>query len=97
MNSAWPISIYRRLARAFPHEFKLAYGTEVMQLGEDVVEEIAEDEVASEVVEAVIVEDEVDFQEVALEVSLKAQQSSASLAIGDQKADHFRIYLRNII
>jgi hypothetical protein len=33
--------IYRRLAQAFPHEFKLAYGPEVMQLGEDVVEEIA--------------------------------------------------------
>jgi macrolide transport system ATP-binding/permease protein len=39
MNLAW--HIYRRLARAFPHEFKLAYGTEVMQLGEDVVEDIA--------------------------------------------------------
>jgi predicted permease len=39
MNFAW--RIYRWLARAFPHEFKLAYGTEVMQLGEDVVEEIA--------------------------------------------------------
>jgi predicted permease len=39
MNFAW--RIYRRLAQAFPHEFKLAYGTEVMQLGEDVVDEIA--------------------------------------------------------
>ena len=39
MNFA--LRIYRRLARAFPHEFKLAYGTEVMQLGEDVVKEIA--------------------------------------------------------
>ena len=39
MNFAW--RIYRRLARAFPHEFKLAYGTEVMQLGEDVVKDIA--------------------------------------------------------
>jgi macrolide transport system ATP-binding/permease protein len=39
MNFAW--RIYRRLAQAFPHEFKLAYGPEVMQLGEDVVEEIA--------------------------------------------------------
>ena len=39
MNFAW--RIYRRLAQAFPHEFKLAYGAEVMQLGEDVVEEIA--------------------------------------------------------
>ncbi len=33
--------IYRRLAHAFPHEFKLAYGAGVLQLGEDVVEEIA--------------------------------------------------------
>ena len=33
--------IYRRLAQAFPHEFKLAYGTEVMQLGEDVLDEVA--------------------------------------------------------
>jgi putative ABC transport system permease protein len=39
MNFAW--RIYRRLAQAFPHEFKLAYGTEVMQLGEDGVKEIA--------------------------------------------------------
>lgn len=39
MNFAW--RIYRRLAQAFPHEFKLAYGTDVMQLGEDVVDEIA--------------------------------------------------------
>jgi len=33
--------MYRRLAEAFPHEFKLAYGAEVRQLGEDVVDEIA--------------------------------------------------------
>jgi macrolide transport system ATP-binding/permease protein len=33
--------IYRRLAQAFPHEFKLAYGTDVMRLGDDVVEETA--------------------------------------------------------
>jgi hypothetical protein len=33
--------IYRRLAQAFPHEFKLAYGTDVLQLGEDVIKEIA--------------------------------------------------------
>jgi len=39
MNFAW--RIYRRLAQAFPHEFKMAYGTDVMRLGEDVVEEIA--------------------------------------------------------
>src|SRR6202050_5585054 len=36
------LRIYRRLAQAFPHEFKLVYGAEVMQLGEDVVEEIAQ-------------------------------------------------------
>lgn len=39
MSLAW--RIYRRLAQAFPHEFKLVYGTEVMQLGEDVMEDIA--------------------------------------------------------
>ena len=39
MNLA--LRIYLRLAEAFPHEFKLVYGTDVMQLGEDVVEEIA--------------------------------------------------------
>ena len=39
MNFAW--RIYRRLAQAFPHEFKLVYGPELMQLGEDVVDEIA--------------------------------------------------------
>jgi macrolide transport system ATP-binding/permease protein len=39
MNLA--LRIYRRLAQAFPHEFKLAYGIEVMQLGEDVIGEIA--------------------------------------------------------
>jgi putative ABC transport system permease protein len=41
MNFA--LRIYRRLAEAFPHEFKLVYGTEVVQLGEDVVEEIAKE------------------------------------------------------
>jgi len=39
MNFAW--RMYRWLARAFPHEFKVAYGAEVMQLGEDVVDDIA--------------------------------------------------------
>lgn len=33
--------IYQRLARAFPHEFKLAYGVELIQLGEDAIEDIA--------------------------------------------------------
>jgi predicted permease len=42
MNFA--LRIYRRLAEAFPHEFKLVYGTDLMQLGEDVVEEIAKKE-----------------------------------------------------
>jgi macrolide transport system ATP-binding/permease protein len=35
------LRIYRRLAQAFPHEFKLAYGPEMTQLGEDAVEDIA--------------------------------------------------------
>jgi len=39
MKIAW--RIYRQLAQAFPHEFKLAYGVEMMQLGEDTVDEIA--------------------------------------------------------
>jgi predicted permease len=39
MNFAW--RIYRRLALAFPHEFKLVYGPELMQLGENVVDEVA--------------------------------------------------------
>lgn len=39
MNVAW--RIYRRLAQAFPHEFKLAFGADMMQLGEDSVKEIA--------------------------------------------------------
>jgi len=39
MNLA--LRIYRLLAQAFPHEFKLAYGVEVTQLGEDVVEDVA--------------------------------------------------------
>src|SRR5882724_4471272 len=39
MNLA--LRIYRRLAEAFPHEFKLVYGDEMVQLGEDSVEEIA--------------------------------------------------------
>jgi predicted permease len=39
MNFAW--RIYRLLSQAFPHEFKLAYGTEVVQVGEDVIKDIA--------------------------------------------------------
>ena len=39
MTIAW--RIYQRLAEAFPHEFKLAYGDEMMQLGEDSIEGIA--------------------------------------------------------
>jgi predicted permease len=34
--------IYRRLARAFPHEFKMAYGAEVLHLGDDLVEQVAQ-------------------------------------------------------
>jgi hypothetical protein len=41
MNFA--IRLYRALARAFPHEFQMAYGTEMIQLGEDVVEQIAKE------------------------------------------------------
>jgi hypothetical protein len=37
MNFAW--RIYLRLAKAFPHEFKLAYGVELIQLGEDAIED----------------------------------------------------------
>jgi macrolide transport system ATP-binding/permease protein len=39
MNIAWPI--YRRLAAAFPHEFKLAFGDEMMQAGEDAIDDVA--------------------------------------------------------
>ncbi len=35
------LALYRFLARAFPHEFKLVYGADVIQLGEDIVEDIA--------------------------------------------------------
>ncbi len=42
MNLAW--RIYRWLAEAFPHEFNLVYGEEVMQVGEDVLQEIAKRE-----------------------------------------------------
>jgi len=35
------LKIYRRLGRAFPHEFKMTYGSDVVQLGEEVVEETA--------------------------------------------------------
>ncbi len=33
--------LYRWLARAFPHEFKIVYGADVLQLSEDIVEDIA--------------------------------------------------------
>jgi hypothetical protein len=33
--------IYRLLADAFPAEFKLVYGREVVQIGEDVAEDVA--------------------------------------------------------
>jgi predicted permease len=39
MNFA--LRMYRWLAHAFPHDFKLIYGTDVIQLGEDIVEDIA--------------------------------------------------------
>jgi predicted permease len=39
MKVAW--RIYRRLAQAFPHEFKLAFGADMLLLGADSVNEIA--------------------------------------------------------
>jgi macrolide transport system ATP-binding/permease protein len=39
MNIAWPI--YRRLSAAFPHEFKLAFGDEMLQAGEDAIADVA--------------------------------------------------------
>jgi hypothetical protein len=35
------LRVYQSLARAFPHEFKMAYGADVLLLGEDVIEDIA--------------------------------------------------------
>jgi len=35
------LAVYRRLARAFPHEFQIVYGADVVQLGEDAIEDIA--------------------------------------------------------
>jgi len=40
-KTGFALRVYRWLAEAFPHEFKLAYGTELTQVGEDVVEDIA--------------------------------------------------------
>ncbi len=37
------LAVYRRLARAFPHEFQMVYGADVVQLGEDAIEESGED------------------------------------------------------
>jgi predicted permease len=39
MSFAW--RVYRRLAQAFPHEFKLAYGTDLMRAGEDALKDVA--------------------------------------------------------
>src|ERR1700722_17540367 len=39
MKIAW--LIYKRLAEAFPHEFKLAFGDEMIQAGEDSIGEVA--------------------------------------------------------
>src|SRR6202030_3203683 len=39
MNITW--RIYRRLAQAFPHEFKLAFGDGMLQLGEDAIDDLA--------------------------------------------------------
>ena len=35
------IRLYRLLTRAFPHEFKMAYGDDMDRLGSDVVPEVA--------------------------------------------------------
>ncbi|HEX5235099.1 MAG TPA: ADOP family duplicated permease [Silvibacterium sp.] len=40
MKITWR-SVYRRLAEAFPHEFKMAFGDEMMQAGEDAIGEVA--------------------------------------------------------
>jgi macrolide transport system ATP-binding/permease protein len=40
MTNLWR-RVYRRLAAAFPHEFKLAYGDEMLQAGEDAIDEVA--------------------------------------------------------
>lgn len=40
MKITWRL-VYRRLAEAFPHEFKLAFGDEMMQTGEDAIGEVA--------------------------------------------------------
>ena len=40
-NMSFAQRVYHRLAQAFPHEFKLAYGVEVTRLGEDVGKDIA--------------------------------------------------------
>lgn len=37
------LRFYRALARAFPHEFKMVYGVEMIQLGEDIVQDIAKE------------------------------------------------------
>ena len=38
---SFALRLYRALARAFPHEFQMAYGADVIQLGEDIVEDVA--------------------------------------------------------
>ncbi len=40
-QTSFALRIYRRLAQSFPHEFKLAYGADVLRLGEDSVRDIA--------------------------------------------------------
>jgi hypothetical protein len=35
------MGVYRQLARAFPHEFQIIYGADVVQLSEDVIEDVA--------------------------------------------------------
>ncbi len=40
MNAPLTMRVYRLLARAFPHEFKMVYGADVIQLGDEVIGEI---------------------------------------------------------
>lgn len=41
---SWASRAYRRVARAFPHEFTMVYGADMAQLGDDVIDDIAKRE-----------------------------------------------------
>ena len=42
MNSPWRawLTLYRRLADAYPHEFRMRYGADLDRLGEDAIPEV---------------------------------------------------------